>query len=78
MVTPHHYGEGDRHVLECPNLGLLWSQLKAALLYVIGNLGLNTLVDAVYVAQQVLQGELLSLLDLLSESLVVRDDSDVL
>ena len=58
--------------------GLPWSQLKAASLYAMGNLGLNTLVDVVDVVKQVLQGESLLLLDVLSELLVVSDDSDVL
>ena len=53
--------------------GLLWSWLKAASLYVMGNLGLNTL-DAVNVTEQALWGESLLLLD----SLVVRGDSDIL
>ena len=49
-----------------------------ALLYVMGNFGLNTLVDVVDVVEQVLQGKSLLLLDVLSELLVVSDDSDVL
>ena len=42
----------------------------------MGNLGLNTLVDAVDVAEQTLWEE--SLLELLTELLVISDDSDVL
>ena len=42
-------GKGDGHVLECPHItwGLLWNWLKAASLYVMGNLGLNTLADVI-------------------------------
>ena len=56
--------------------GLPWRELKAASLYVIGNLSLNTWVHAVDVVEQALQGELL--LDLLSESMDIGDNSVVL
>ena len=44
----------------------------------MGNLGHNTLVDVNDTVEQVLWGELLSLLDSLSELLDAVDDSDVL
>ena len=44
----------------------------------MGNLGLNTLADMVDAVEQALWGELLLLLDLLSELLDAVDDSDVL
>ena len=54
--------------------GLLWRQLKAASLYVMGNLSLNTHVESV---EQLLWGELLQ--DSWAESLDIGDDSvDVL
>ena len=43
-------------------------------MYVMGNLGLNTLIDAADVAEQTLWGESPSLLGLLSELLVLGDD----
>ena len=53
-------GRGMDTLLSVLTWGFLWRSLKAVLLYVMSNLGLNTHVDAV---EQVLWGELL--LDLL-------------